>query len=217
VAKPRLSVEQVVQQLRERIALHAIPPHARLREWEIASEFGVPRLSAREALDRLAQLGFLDRQPNRGVVVHRFDLEELVQVYDLREVNEGLCARLAARHAAPERWNDLIALFGKTMAQVIAKKQFDAYSMHYEKLRKRLIELAASPPLAELLERLNDVTLLAGRRMLLVSDRTAHALREHRALLTALRNRDEEAAEHLRRTTIRNVKDAVVRYHSFLL
>jgi len=197
--------------------MHAIPPHARLREWEIASEFDVPRLSAREALDRLAQLGFVDRHPNRGVVVHRFDIDELARLYDLREVNEGLCARLAARGAVPESWGDLIELFDRTMAEVVERKQYDAYSAHYEKLRRRLVAAAASPPLAELLERLNDMTLIAGRRMLLVSERTTHALREHRALLAALRAGDEETAERLRRTTIRNVKEAVIRYHSFML
>jgi DNA-binding GntR family transcriptional regulator len=170
---PRVGVAELVRQLRERIASHAIAPNSRVREWDVATEFGVPRLLAREALDRLAQLGFVDRQPNRGVVVHRFRLEELVQLYDMREVNEGLCARLAARHVGPETWDGLIELFGEAMAKIVHDKQFDAYSSHYERLRKALVDAAASPPLAELLERLNDMTRIAGRRMLLVSERAS--------------------------------------------
>jgi DNA-binding GntR family transcriptional regulator len=213
----RVGVADVVSRLRERISSHAIAPGSRLREWDVATEFDVPRLLAREALDRLTQLGFVDRQPNRGVVVHRFRHEEILQLYDMREANEGLCARLAARNARPESWDDLIELFDTTMEKVVEQNDFDAYSTHYERLRTRLIEAAASPPLADLLERLNDMTRIAGRRMLLVSDRTRHALREHRAVLAALRAGDQEAAERLRRATIRNVKDAVDRYHAFLL
>jgi len=212
-----VGVADVLTRLRERIASQAIPPGSWLREWDVANEFRVTRPLAREALDRLALLGFVDRQPNRGVVVHRFEREEILQLYEIREVNEGLCARLAVRHAQPESWDDLIALFGTTMERAVERNDFDAYSTHYEQFRTRLIHAAACPRLAELLERLNDMTRTAGRRMLLVSDRTRHALLEHRALLIALRAGDEDTAERLRRTTIRNVRDAVQRYHAYLL
>ena len=46
----RITVAELSQRLRERIASHALPPAVRLREWNVAAEFGVPRLLAREAL-----------------------------------------------------------------------------------------------------------------------------------------------------------------------
>lgn len=216
-AKLRLGAADLASRLRNKIADHEIPPGAWLREWDLATEYGVPRMVAREALDRLIQLGFADRQPNRGVVVHRFGIEEILRLYDMREVNEGLCARLAAQNARPEIWDDLIETFGVKMAEIVERKDFDAYSMEYERLRARLIDLADSPPLAALLEMLNDMTRIVGRRMLLVSDRATHALNDHRAVLTALRGGNASAAEQLRRTTIRNVKEAVWRYHTFLV
>jgi DNA-binding GntR family transcriptional regulator len=216
-AEPRLGAGELAARLRNQMADHDIPPGARLREWDLATEYGVPRLVARDALDRLIQLGFADRQPNRGVVAHRFGIEELLRLYDMREVNEGLCARLAAHNARAEIWDDLIETFGDKMADIVERKDFDAYSTQYERLRARLITVADSPPLAALLERLNDMTRIVGRRMLLVSDRATHALNDHRAVLTALRAGDPCAAEQLRRATIRNVKEAVWRYHAFLL
>jgi len=213
----RLGVAELAARLRDQIADHEIPPGARLREWDLATEYGVPRLVARDALERLTHLGFADRQPNRGVVVHRFGIEEILRLYDMREVNEGLCARLAAHNAHTGTWDELIETFGDTMADVVERKDFNAYSAHYERLRTRLITVADSPPLAELLERLNDMTRIVGRRMLLVSDRATHALHEHRAVLAALRAGDAGAAEQLRRATIRNVKESVWRYHTFLL
>ena len=100
-ATDRVGVAEVTRELRARIASHAIPPGARLREWEVATEFEIPRLSAREALERLVHLGFVDRQPNRGIVVRRRELTEVLHLFDLREVNEGLCARLAASNVSP--------------------------------------------------------------------------------------------------------------------
>jgi DNA-binding GntR family transcriptional regulator len=216
-APPRPTVREVICGLRARIASHALPPGARLREWDVAAEFGVPRLSARAALDALVHLGFAERQPNRGILVRRRDLAEILGLFDLRAVNEGLCARLAATGVPPESWQDLVELFGAPMQDIVARRDLDAYVRHYEHFRHRLMAAAALPPLSELLERLNDMTAVYGRRLLLVSDRTQHALHEHRAVLAALRQGDAAAAERLRRATIANVRAALVRYHAFVL
>lgn len=213
----RPSVRDVAHRLRERIASHTIPPGARLREWDVATDFGIPRLTAREALEALVHLGFVERQPNRGIVVRRRELAEVLRLFEMREVNEGLCARLAARNAPPEGWDDLIELFGDPMQDIVERKDLHAYVRHYEQFRGRLIAAADAPPLADLLQQLNDMTSIFGRRVLLVSDRTEHALRDHRAVLAALRLGDATAAEDQRRTTIANVRAAVERYHAFVL
>lgn len=216
-APARTSVKDVARRLRERIADHTIPPGARLREWDVAVDFGVPRLTVREALEALVHLGFVEREPNRGIVVRRRELAEVLRLFEMREVNEGLCARIAARNAPRGSWDDLIELFGAPMQDVVARKDLHAYVRHYEQFRRRLIDAADSPPLAELLQRLNDMTSIFGRRVLLVSDRTEHALHDHRAVLAALRRRDAAAAEGARRATIANVQAAVEHYHAFVL
>ena len=213
----RAAVKEVVGHLRSRIAAHAVPPGARLREWEVANDFGVSRLAAREALEALVHLGFVERQPNRGIVVRQRQLAEILSLFDMCEVNEGLCARLAARNASTESWNDLIEFFGEPMQHIVETKDLDAYVHHYEMFRHRLIDAACSPPLAELLDRLNDMTSVFGRRILLATDRTEHALRDHRAVLSALKQGDGEAAEQLRRLTLANVRAAVERYQGFVL
>lgn len=214
--RARISVRDIAQQLRERIASHAIPPGARLREWDVAADFGIPRLSAREALDALTHLGFAERQRNRGIVVCRRELPEILQLFEMREVNEGLCARLAARNAAPESWDHLIELFGAPMEEIVERRDLQAFSHNYEQFRHHLMEAAGVPALTELLQRLNDLTIIYGKRVLLVSDRTQHALSDHRAVLAALRRQDSEAAEMLRRATIVNVRAAVERYYPFI-
>lgn len=216
-ARAHASVRDVAHRLRERIAAHTIPPGARLREWDVAADFQVPRLTAREALEALVHLGFVERQPNRGIVVRRRELGEVLRLFEMREVNEGLCARIAARNAPHEGWNDLIELFGAPMQDIVARKDLQTYVRHYEQFRHRLIDAADSPPLAELLQRLNDMTSIFGRRVLLISDRTEHALHDHRAVLAALQRGDAAAAEEARRTTIANVRAVVEQYHEFVL
>jgi DNA-binding GntR family transcriptional regulator len=213
----RIGIGEVVHRLRQRIASHATPPGARLREWDVAAAFGVSRLSAREALDALVHLGFVERQPNRGIVVRQRGLAEILRLFELREVNEGLCARIAAASVPPQSWDDLVELFGAAMEAIVESKDLHAYVKNYEELRRRLIAAAASPPLAELLQRLYDMTDIFVRRVLLVSDRAQHGLRDHRAVLAALRRGDAAEAERLRRLTIANIRAAVERYSAFVL
>jgi DNA-binding GntR family transcriptional regulator len=212
----RTAAVSVVTQLRRRIASQVVPPGARLREWDVAEEFGIPRLAAREVLDALVHLGFVRRVPNRGVLVHQRTIEEILQLFDMREVNEGLCARLAARNAGAKTWDDLITLFGARMQAIVQAKDLHAYALNYQKMHERLIETAASPPLADLLQRLHDMTSIYGQRILLLTDRTQQALKDHRAVLAALKRRDADAAETARRSTIANVRSLVEQYASFV-
>jgi DNA-binding GntR family transcriptional regulator len=216
-AQGRITVAEIAGRLRERIARHALPPGARLREWDVASEFGVSRLSAREALDVLVHLGFVDRQPNRGIVVRRRELAEILQLFDMREVNEGLCARIAASGVPADSWQDLVELFGAPMEAIVERKDLHAYVGNYEELRRRLIAAAAAPPLAELLHRLYDLTDIFVRRVLLVSDRAHHGLHDHRAVLAALRAGNAGDAERLRRLTVANIRAAAERYSAFIV
>jgi DNA-binding GntR family transcriptional regulator len=215
-AHGRMAASEIVQQLRARIASHALPPGARLREWEVAAEFGVSRLAAREALDILVHLGFVDRQPNRGIVVRRRELVEILRLFDIREVNEGLCARLASSGVPAASWQDLVELFGSSMEDIVERKDLHAYVENYAELRRRLIAAAEAPPLAELLHHLYDLTDIFVRRVLLVSDRAHQGLRDHCAVLQALRAGNAGEAERLRRLTIANLRAAVERYSAFV-
>ena len=102
------STAEVLDTLRQRIARQDIPPGAKLREHELADEFGVPRTRIREVFGALESRGLIERIPNRGAVVMRLDLAQVFQLYDVREVLEGLCVRLATENVPPETWQELV-------------------------------------------------------------------------------------------------------------
>ena len=77
------------------------PPGARLLETELAETFGVSRTPVREALRRLESQGVVTHEARKGAVVASLDYNQLGELYAVREVMEGLAARLAARFASP--------------------------------------------------------------------------------------------------------------------
>jgi len=74
---------------------------------------------------------------NRGVVVRRRARDEILRLFDMREVNEGLCARIAASNVAPDSWDDLVQLFGAPMEAIVESKDLHAYVQNYEILRRQ--------------------------------------------------------------------------------
>ena len=85
-------------QLRDNIVNGVLPPGAVLREAELATRFGVSKTPLRDALVRLYKDGFVEIPPYRSAVVVGYSRTDLREIYELRELLEGACARQAAFH-----------------------------------------------------------------------------------------------------------------------
>ncbi|HVB48938.1 MAG TPA: GntR family transcriptional regulator [Burkholderiales bacterium] len=213
----RPGVGEVLNALRERIVNQDIPPGAKLREQDLAQEFKVPRTRIREVFGALEQRGLINRIPNRGAVVARLDLSQVFDLYDVREVLEGLCARLATANTPPESWQELLEYFTGPLAEHAAKGEFDAFLTGYERFRRRLLETANNPLLAQMLDSIYEKTQVLIRRIIILPERAKTGLREHIAVLEAMRRGDAEMAEKLRRENMRSAKSWLLRYQKYVL
>jgi DNA-binding GntR family transcriptional regulator len=92
------TTDRVVHVLREAILDGVLPPLSWLRESELAQELSVSRTPVREALRRLSAEGLVTITANQGATVTPMTIEEILEVYVVRENLEGLAARLAAKH-----------------------------------------------------------------------------------------------------------------------
>lgn len=216
-AAPGPSVADVLAALRQRIADQVIPPGAKLRENELAAEFGAPRARIREVLGVLEQRGLIERIPNRGAVVVRLDLPQLFALYDVREVLEGLSARLATQNVPPESWQELLDYFTGPLATHAERGEFDEFLAGYERFRHRLLEAADNPVLAQMLDSIYEKTQVLIRRIIILPERAKSGLREHIAVLEAMRRGDAQRAEELRRQNMRSAKAWLQRYQKYLL
>lgn len=86
----------VTDSLRKALLAGEFPPESRMQEVALAERMQVSRTPIREALRVLEQDGLLIYQPNKGYVVRRFELNDIIKVFRVRAVLEGLGARLAA-------------------------------------------------------------------------------------------------------------------------
>ncbi|MGT2492895.1 GntR family transcriptional regulator [Cupriavidus basilensis] len=93
-------VEEVAQVLRRRIYRGVYPPGKPLRQVEISRTRKISRTPLREALRILEREGLVSAETARGVTVVSADFRQLMDACELREVIDGLAARLAASRAS---------------------------------------------------------------------------------------------------------------------
>jgi DNA-binding GntR family transcriptional regulator len=74
----------------------SLPPGVRIVEGKWARQFGVAQGSIREAINILAQDGFVTKESGRSARVIHFSEKDVAQLYELRGAVEGIAARLAA-------------------------------------------------------------------------------------------------------------------------
>lgn len=213
----KVAPPDITRVLRERIATQEIPPGSKLRENELALEFGVPRTRVREALSVLEQRGLVERIPNRGAVVMRLELSHVAQLYDVREVLEGLCARMATINGERARWEQALAYFKGPMAKFVAAGDLDSYISGYEAFRRELIDGARNPVLAGMLDSILERTQALIRRIIILPGRAEIGLKQHTAMLEAMCRGDADEAERLRRENMRSAKAYLERYQKYIL
>ena len=211
------SVAQIVEVLRGRIARQDVPPGAKLRETDLAEEFRVPRTRVRDALAALEQRRLVERIPNRGAMVTRLDMAQAFHIYDLREVLEGLAARLATEKAPGPQWKKELELFRGPMKELVESNELDPYIERYESLRRKIIDAAANPILAEMLDTIWEKTQVLIRRILILPGRAEFGRQQHVAMLEAMVRGDAEEAERLRRVGLRSAKAHLDKFHKYIL
>src|ERR1700741_3743780 len=89
--------------LLEEIRNGTLPPGVRIVEGKWARKFGVAQGSIREAINILAQDGFVTKESGRSARVVSFSEQDVLQIFEVRGVLEGLAARLAAQRACGGR------------------------------------------------------------------------------------------------------------------
>jgi DNA-binding GntR family transcriptional regulator len=88
--------DTLADRLRNEIMSGSLQPGMRIVEGKWALKFGVAQGSIREAINILAQAGFVTKSSGRSARVIRLSEEDVGHIYQLRGAIEGLAARLAA-------------------------------------------------------------------------------------------------------------------------
>jgi DNA-binding GntR family transcriptional regulator len=192
--------ETAYRRLKTAIESREFRPGQRMREAEIAAWLGISRTPVRDALKQLESDGLLVSAPRRGLAVAELDQQQVSEIYALREILEGLAARLAARHASGAEVATLRDLVDRQAASTDADPETLAQlNRHFHQLIYRATRNRYLLGVLQSLE--SSLALLPGTTYS-APGRGVEALDEHRAILEAIEQHDDDRAEATARTHI---------------
>lgn len=200
--------DRAFQALQSDITKGDIKPGTKISETELANRYGISRGPLREAMQRLEGRGLIERIPHVGTRVVSLNLNELLEIYQVREALEGLACRLAAENMTDDEISSLGLLLEKHAAdtqvqsgQAYFQKEGDL-DFHYQIVKGAKNEHLAKQILSELYHLLRMYRYQCS----LSEGRPQRALKEHLAILDAIADRDGDLAEMLMRKHIRQAR-----------
>lgn len=182
--------EDVLNRLRDMAIFFEFKPGERLNEASLAEQLGVSRTPVREALMTLAHEGFLE-QAGRGYVRRRFDVQEMKDLYEVRLGLEKECCSYAVRRATEEQIEALEAYLDHSRS-IAADTPVTELVRLDEGFHQQLAQMTGNAEMVRMVLWMNR-RIRFMRWISMDGERRDSTQKEHRALLDALRRRDESA------------------------
>lgn len=145
-----------------------------------------------------------------------FTASDYMQLYDVFEMLEGLCARLAAQNAPAGAWTHLIDLFGDELEAAVKNNDCESLFNAILEYRASTIAAANNPTLTGFLESIYEKTQFIIKRTLILPGRAAQSFQEHKEIIRALAARDPVRAEELKRENMKSARLTLEKYISFV-
>ncbi|MCX7601200.1 MAG: GntR family transcriptional regulator [Meiothermus sp.] len=194
--------------LRQAILSRKIPPGQKLVVRVLAEELGLSPTPVKEALSALEREGLVVAVPHRGYFVLEPSLEDVREIYGLREVLEGLAARLAVEHSGKALQKKLEKLLCK-QREAAERGDIEAYGDLDLEFHRSFWEASGSRRLLATAETIDGQIRMLINSSAAIPGRLPRSRAEHEAILQAVQEKNPEAAEAAMRTHVRNAGRAL--------
>lgn len=200
---------QVYKAISERIISGELEPGTRIVEEEIAASLGVSRTPVREAMKSLAKDELVTLLPRKGAYVRKLSREDLTEIYEIREVLEGLAVRLATKNIPNERIKKLTAQADEAKKE-LKKGNLEPFVAFDTALHDLVLEFCGNGSLKKSLDSLHNLIQYFRVSVAKYPGRASDAIDEHCRILAAMKARDSTAAENAMKDHIRISRERTV-------
>ncbi len=210
ITQPSLD-EVVYRFLREAILLpDGLSAGERIDEQGLAGRLGVSRTPIREAIRRLEAEGLVKRAPRRGAFVVDFSPTVIDDLFSVREVLEGLAARLAATRALEAEITLLQEVF-RRYADAVRARDIGAILQEDVRFHDLIAGASRNERLLATIRMFRDQLQLLRARSVAVAGRSEKSYQEMGRILDAVVRRAPAEAEEAMRLHIRGAQQDVLR------
>lgn len=190
--------QQAFEAIKMAILDSEFAPGQVLNSLDVAAWLGVSRTPVRQALQLLAQHGFVEPTPRGQFVVRQLSKDDISEVFLIRAGLESLAIRTLMTRQTEKTVRTLETLIGE---QEVSGQMRDRarFLLQDGQFHLTIAEEAGLPRVAALLEQVRDLILLLGGQAVTKPGRLDAVILEHRAIVQAIHHHDpSQAVEALR-------------------
>lgn len=201
------SALRVARSLRQLVLSGEIEPGTRLSQARVAAVHDVSRIPVRDAFQMLAAEGLLDLAAPHAVV-HPLSVEELQELYELREAVEPLATRLGVNNVGRAELSQMEDLAKQMEGESSPAAWIEMNAQFHGLVYRR----APRPRMIQLTDQLSRLTDRYLHLHLSVIGDTEHLHDEHRQIFEAVSRGDAESAAELTRLHLATSHKFILRY-----
>lgn len=206
--------ELATRHLREMIVKSQLAPGARLHEQTLSETLGISRTPVREAIRALAAEGLIEVLANKGAVVREMTVNEVLDTFQVIGALDSLVGDLAVANMTPQDLADLEDIHERMRSRFEADDLFGYFKANQE-IHRKLLAMSGNATLQRQLQALNAQVQPYRYSVNIDRESWERSMRDHEAIMEALRDRDPNALAKLLRQHL-PVKSDVIR-HAFAL
>jgi GntR family transcriptional regulator, trigonelline degradation regulator len=206
----RKVTDWVYEELKAAIVDLRLAPGDPLREATLAGQLGVSKTPIREALTRLEQEGLVETTSFKGAVVTGYSRQDLIEIYELRELLENAAARAAAESMA-EADRARLSRISRESRKLKKDKDAAGLAALLSEFDDVVFDQVRNSRIRALVENLRAHLTRIGHLTAEIPGRIEASVDEHEKIVDAIAARDSELAERQMREHIRSVRDDQLR------
>ena len=191
--------QKVYSIIKKMIIDRKLLPGDKIPQEKLAHDLGISRTPLVSALKYLENEKLVEAKPRRGYYVRLFTIQEMVSIFELREVLEGLAARRAAVNITDDQIEKLGNFFDpfKNSENITDLR---TYAKEDRLFHSYVTEVGSKEFLKSILQAYNIITfsyqVISSEGLIRSPNETIH---EHLAIVEALGRRDINKSEELMR------------------
>lgn len=197
--------------IKHRIITCAFRPGEYINELQLSSLLKIGRTPVHQALDRLMIEGMVEVIPRKGVIVKPVSLNEVLQIIEVRLINEPFGARLAAAHANDADLEELTYVL-KRAKHWASVRNVENLMLLDREFHLLIARAAKNDVLIELLRNLHERSLRFWFISLNAPTQYENVQNEHEAILDMIQQHNAEKAEAAMRAHIESFRTNVSKF-----
>ena len=201
--------DTVYNSIKAAIIQHDLSPGSHLSVPALAEQLGVSRSPIREAVQKLISEGLAYEKPRKGAYVTEFNTKDLLPLFQVRLVLDGLAAKLAAK-AMSKSLNSKLELIISKHRNAIDDKDPDKFTNADIQLHTTILDASDNNPLQELARQVYDKIYVAMKARAAPLGPEV-SFQDHLNIYNAIVKSNSEEAENAARSHVEHIIERMLK------